>query len=221
MIGELQVLDISITLGTEAPTYPGDAAFQRAVQSTLAEGAPYELSSLTMSAHAGTHIDAPSHVAAGGKALDAYPVRAFMLPALVVSVAAATAVRPEHLAGARLRKGDALLLQTDNSRSGRARTPTYSERYKYLSPQAAALCVARKAALVGIDYLSVDPPEAEGLPAHHILLDAGVLVLEGIDLAGVSPGRYLLACLPLKMAGAEASPVRAVLLPGPSIILPP
>lgn len=221
MAGGMQVHDISVTLGIEAAAYPGDVAFERSVQSTLAQGAPYELSSLTLSAHAGTHIDAPAHVVAGGMALDDYPVRSFVRPALVVEVPDAPAVRPEHLVGARLRPGEALLFRTGNSRSGRSRQPVYAEQYVYLSSEAAALCVAHGAGLVGIDYLSVDPPHDETLAAHHILLGAGVLVLEGIDLAGVAPGRYLLVCLPLKMAHTEASPVRAVLLSGvPGLLAP-
>jgi len=82
-MGDIVVHDISVTLGIEAAAYPGDVTFERTVQSALAEGAPYELSSLTLSAHAGTHIDAPSHVVAGGRALDDYPAGAFLLPALV------------------------------------------------------------------------------------------------------------------------------------------
>jgi len=113
------------------------------------------------------------------------------------------------------------LLRTDNSRSGRSRDPVYSERYVHLSPEAAALCVAHGAGLVGIDYLSIDPPDDERLATHRILLDAGVLVLEGIDFSGVAPGRYLLVCLPLKMVSAEASPVRAVLLSGSSALFSP
>ena len=219
-MGDIVVHDISVTLGIEAAAYPGDVAFERTVQSALAQGAPYELSSLTLSAHAGTHIDAPSHVVAGGRALDDYPVGVFVLPALVVAAEGAPAVLARHLEDAPLRAGEALLLRTDNSLTGRSRDPVYSERYTHLSPEAAALCVAQGAALVGIDYLSVDAADDEALPAHRILLEAGVLILEGIDLSGVSPGRYLLACLPLKVTGAEASPVRAVLLSGVPGLLP-
>jgi arylformamidase len=210
----IAVHDISVTLGIEAATYPGDVPFERVVQSTLAQGASFELSNLTMSAHAGTHIDAPAHVVAGGRTLDGYPASAFVLPALRADVAGAAIVRPEHLASVRLQNGKALLLRTDNSRAGRSRSPIYTERYVSIAPAAAVCCVTLGAMLVGIDYLSVDAADDATLAAHHILLEAGVLILEGIDLSQVQPGRYLLVCLPLKMVHAEASPVRAVLLSG-------
>lgn len=210
-----RVLDISVSLGTEAPPYPGDVPFERTVQSTLEEGAPYDLSSVTLSAHAGTHLDAPAHVAAGGRRLDDYAAGEFVLPARVVAVDGA-AVTPEDVAAAGLRPGEALLFQTRNSRSGMCRTPRFSPDYVYVSAEAAALCVARGAALVGIDYLSVDAADDERLLAHHALLDAGTLVLEGLDLSRAVPGRYLLVCLPLKIPRGEASPVRAVLLSGVS-----
>lgn len=69
----------------------------------------------------------------------------------------------------------------------------------------------RQAGLVGIDYLSVDPPDDPALPAHHVLLGAGVPILEGAALAGVAPGLYQLICLPLRISGGDGAPARAVL----------
>ena len=87
----------------------------------------------------------------------------------------------------------------------------FREDFISLSVQAAQICVARGVRLVGIDYLSVDKYGDDSLPVHRTLLESDILILEGIDLAAVPCGRYTLICLPLRIEGAEASPVRAVL----------
>jgi arylformamidase len=108
--------------------------------------------------------------------------------------------------------GDAILFKTGNSASGRCRSGVFSENFIYISAGAADACVEKKAGLVGLDYITVDRFGDDNAPAHHELLGSGIPVLEGIDLAAVSPGNYTLICLPLKIQGGEASPVRAVLV---------
>ena len=107
--------------------------------------------------------------------------------------------------------GDALLFKTDNSLSGRCRTGTFSERFVYLSPGAAQFCVDRKLGLIGVDYITIERYGDEAFPAHRTILGKDILVLEGIDLGNVPPGRYTLFCFPLKIKDGEASPVRAIL----------
>lgn len=109
-------------------------------------------------------------------------------------------------------RGDALLFKTTNSTSGLSRNGIFSEKFVYLSEEAADVCVNLGAGLVGIDYISIDRYGDEMAPVHHRLLKEGILVLEGINLMDVPSGDYTLLCPPLKMKGAEASPVRALLL---------
>jgi arylformamidase len=192
------VFDISVPLAAGMAVYPGDPPFGVEPFATLA-GGPFALSRLSMSAHAGSHLDFPSHVMPGGKGAADYPPSRFLLSAVVVAVAAgAAAVTHDDVLRAEFDPGDAVLFRTGGGVA--------------LTPEAARACVGREAGLAGIDGQSVDRIEDPELPVHRILLGNDVLVLEGIDLSEVPPGRYALSCLPLRIAGCEASPVRAVLL---------
>lgn len=206
-----EIYDISITLGSEAPTYPGDPVFSREIVSGIADGNPCNISRLTMSSHFGTHVDTPAHFVMHGQNLDHYPLKAWILPALVVAIKDEKVVRPEELKSQNIPPGEALLLKTANSLSGRNTSGVFVSDFVYVSPEAADYCVARKVALLGIDYGTVDPPEGD-FPAHHKLLGNGVRILETINLKEVPPGRYTLCCPPLKIKGADGSPARAFLL---------
>ncbi|MBU2551404.1 MAG: cyclase family protein [Proteobacteria bacterium] len=212
MLPHKKIHDISVMLGEESIDYPGDTPYSRKQLSAIAEGGMYDLSSLELSAHSGTHIDAPAHFMARGRTIDRYEIGDFILPALVVDIDDPDAVRPEAVAGLALQTGEALLFRTQNSASGTCRKGVFSECYVHLSPEAARACVAKRASLVGLDYVTIEPYGNEAFEAHRTLLQAGVLILEGINLDHVPAGRYTLVCLPLKMKNAEASPVRAVLL---------
>jgi arylformamidase len=204
------VYDISLILG-EAATYPGDTPYSRENVSEIACGADYDLSTLTLCAHAGTHLDAPAHIIAGGKTLDQYPLERFLLSAHVVSVEDDESISRDALKGVDLKAGEALLFKTRNSRCGLPRQSTFTEDFVYLSEDAAQLCLDLGASLVGIDYLSVDKYGNDTAPVHHLLLKNDVLILEGIDLKEVTPGEYFLLCSPLRVKGAEAAPARAIL----------
>ncbi len=201
------LIDISRPLGPRTPVFPGDQPFERRVTCARGEGRPYESSCLVLSAHAGTHLDAPSHFLAGGASLDRLPLASFVLPARVVE-AGGPVVTPADLAGLPPRPGRALLFRTRKP-PGAAGRPDRG----WLESAAARRCLELGAPLVGIDQLSVDRPGDEDFPVHHLLLGAGCLILEGLDLAAAPAGDYGLVCLPLGIAGGEASPVRAVLVP--------
>jgi len=207
-----RVYDISVKLGVEDINYPGTPPYSRDLISRLADGDASNLSKLVMSTHSGTHLDAPSHFIQEGLNIDDYPARTFILPAHVVTVEARMVIVPENLADLDTTPGDAVLFQTDNSRSGRATNGEFTEDFVHLSLEAAYICVARKLGLVGIDYNTIEPLRAENYPVHRKLLGNGILILESINLADVPAGKYTLICLPLKMKGAEASPVRAVIV---------
>jgi arylformamidase len=134
------------------------------------------------------------------------------MPAEVVCVSGDGPVLPGCLPESGIEPGQALLFKTGNSRRGLMHQSGFSEDFISLSEQAARFCVTRGVKLVGIDCLSVDEYEDDSLPVHRTLLENDILILEGIDLAAVPCGRYTLICLPLKIEGAEASPVRAVLV---------
>ena len=205
------IIDITRTLGQDDIAYPGDPVFAReefiAKSVDDESAAAYTAARLTMSSHSGTHLDAPRHLFADGLTLDQYPPERFILTARVISCEEPHFVGTACLAGLDLPAGEAVLFRTVNSllpRDG-------SGDYVSITPQAARALVKSGVALVGIDHLSVDAADAAALPVHRILLKAGVLILEDVNLGAVSPGRYRLTCLPLKIRNADAAPCRAVL----------
>lgn len=212
MIGERTIHDISIILGEESFPFPGDPPFSKEMLLSITDGGPCDVSKLSMSAHSGTHIDTPAHFIAGGNNLDDYPARSFILPARVVAIEDKQSITPENLRYIDIDPGDALLFKTDNSATGRCRSGVFSERFVYLTPESAAVCMEKKVGMVGLDYITVEKQGDETYPIHRKLLGSGILILEGINLKGVPPGGYTLICLPLKIKGGEASPVRAILV---------
>ena len=204
--------DISLPLSAALPGIPGDPPFRRELfLSQEADGC--EAASWGLSAHAGTHLDFPAHFLPGGRRAGDYPAAAFFLPARVVDAGEFLALGPELLDAGDAAPGEAVLFRTVNSATRAFLGPAFPEAFAALTPALAMRCVRQGLALVGIDALSVEPLDDPGFPVHHILLEAGVLILEGLFLADVAPGRYLLSCPPLRVSEAEASPVRAVLGP--------
>ena len=207
------VYDISVLLGEESIDYPGDTLYSLEKIEKLENNGSYDLSALRMSAHTGTHIDSPAHFLPDGKTIDQYPLQRFILPAQVVPVEDRKSVRPNELENLLVQEGEALLFKTKNSISGRSRSGVFSEHFVYFSTEAADYCVRKGVGLVGLDYISIEKYGDPDFPAHRTLMKNEILVLEGIHLKHVPPGRYTLVCLPLRIKGCEASPVRAILIP--------
>jgi arylformamidase len=202
--------DLSPVIGPALAVWPGDTPFSSRLTWSMAEGAGVNVSALTTTPHLGSHVDAPLHVSPGGKAVADLPLDPFLGPCRVVTVPPAELITFEHLEGAGI--GDPadpprLLLKT-GSVTGAERFP---ERFSALSPELARELGARGVLLVGIDAPSVDPFASKSLDAHHALIRGGVAILEGLVLAAVPDGVYELIALPLRLAGLDASPVRAVL----------
>ncbi len=206
------VYDISIILGEQAPDWPGDPPFHRDIICRISADSPFALSGLSMSAHSGTHIDTPSHFIPGGKTLDDYAVRDFILPAQVIEIRDSISVKAGDIAQLNISPGSALLFKTSNSAGGLCVSRTFSENYVHLSPETADICIDKKIRLAGIDYISIEKYGEEECPVHRKLLENDILILEGINLKDVPPGNYTLLCFPLRIKEGEASPVRAVLL---------
>ena len=150
-----------------------------------------------MSAHVGTHVDAPSHVMPDGEPIGRLPLDAFIGPARVVDLPGRGEVGPDALPR-RCLGTPRVLFRT----GGRA----------FLSPLAAVRLRERGTILVGTDAMSVDPLDAADLPVHRALLSSGVAVLENLDLADAAPGDYQLVALPLYFRELDGSPVRAILI---------
>ena len=206
----MRIYDITVPLSPSLPVYPGDPAVTITPVAQLQWGDAANVSRLVLSSHTGTHLDAPRHFFQAGLAIDDIAPHVLMGPARVCAFPDATThltaddLRPLGLAGTQR-----LLFKTPNSalweRTG------FQTNYVALTASAAHLLVDLGVQLVGIDYLSVDAFESQDFPVHRILLGAGVLILEGLDLRTVPPGEYELLALPLLLQDGDGAPVRAIL----------
>lgn len=201
--------DVSPLVGPGFPVWPGDTPFSTRLTWALAEGASVNLSALTTTPHLGSHADAPFHTEPGGATVADLPLEPFLGPCRVVEVGDVGLVEPHHLGGLDPADPPRLLLKTGSGRL--VAGEPFPERFTALSPDLARHLAAAGTLLVGLDTPSVDPFDSKTLEAHHALAAGGVVNLEGLALAGVPPGLYELIALPLRIAGLDASPVRAVL----------
>jgi arylformamidase len=204
--------DISVLTGAGTPEWPGDTPFSCGWSARIADGSSVNLSSVTGSPHVGTHADAPLHVRDGAAGAEALPLDAFIGPALVIDVAGVPRDLGADLA-ARVPDGTArLLLRTGTSIAG----GRFPEDWPALSAETAGLLVRRGLRLLGVDAPSVDRRESKSLAVHHALFDGGAYVLENLDLRSVAEGHYELWAAPVRWAGVDAAPVRALLSDAPA-----
>jgi arylformamidase len=205
-------IDISLRLRPEIPVWPGSAGFQIRRALAIADGEQANVSTIEMDVHCGTHVEGPLHFIDDGAALDTFPLEVFTGRARVIHLADADSIGVAELDTVPPAT-ERLLIRTRNSEAWARRT-TFDRDYVALTADAARWIADRRLRLIGIDSLSIqrwgDDPET-----HRILMRAGVAILEGVDLSAVAPGEYRLTCLPLRLDGAEASPVRAILEPWP------
>jgi len=206
----MYIYDITAPLSSALPVYPGDPEVTITPLTQLQWGDAANVSRLVLSSHTGTHLDAPRHFFAEGPTIDCLDLHVLMGPARVCAFPQVTThltaddLRPLGLAGTKR-----LLLQTPNAALWQKMG--FQTNYIAITESAAYLLVEMGVQLVGIDYLSVDAFERQDFPVHHILLGAGVLILEGLDLRAVPPGDYELLALPLLLQHGDGAPVRAIL----------
>lgn len=206
--------DVSVPVRDAMVHWPGDPPVQIDRRLSIDKGDEANLTAVSMSAHTGTHMDAPLHFLDGGDAIDALPLAIAMGPARVIEIEDPEAVRAEELRRHEPRRGERLLLKTRNS-GRRWWEEDFDKGFVHIEPAAAALLAGAGVALIGVDYLSVGGMES-GAETHRHLLGAGVWIIEGLALADVSPGDYELICLPLRLVGADGAPARALLRERPT-----
>jgi arylformamidase len=199
--------DLSPTVRLDTPVWPGDTPFTARLAWSIAQGASVNVSAIATTPHVGSHADAPFHTEPRGETIAEQPLDRYLGPCRVVRVPPLPLIEPRHIEGLDLASPRRLLFRSESVRDRRV----FPERFTALSPELAALLGERGVLLVGIDTPSVDPFESKALEAHHALARGGVAILEGLVLDGVPEGTYELIALPLKLAGLDASPVRAVL----------
>lgn len=204
----MKYYDISLDLSPETVRWVSAPPLELLERRRMRRGDPLNASAVTMSVHSGTHVDAPLHFIEDGAAVDALPLEVFMGPALVHAVDAERHITEEHVHAIDLGGATRVLFKTRNSHL--LRKPEFDPDFVAFSVDAARALVARGVRLVGLDYLSVAHAD-EQVPVHRAFLDHGVVLLEGVDLSEIAPGRYELICFPLRLHGLDGAPCRALL----------
>ena len=203
-------IDISVALRTGMVHWPGDIPVAIEQTSSIERGDAANLSTMHMSAHTGTHMDAPRHFVQDGASIDAMPLEATNGPARVIAVAG-EAITAECLEGNGIQPGERILFKTRNSALCWKYGRCFLKNYVAIDPSGARYLAQQRVRALGIDYLSIGPYGPEGAETHRILLGAGVWAIEGLDLSGVEAGSYELVCLPLKILNGDGAPARAML----------
>jgi arylformamidase len=204
-----KILDVTAPLSAALPAYRGDPPVRIEAAFRIADGDPFNLTRLEMGCHAGTHVDAPYHFLMDGLTIDQIPLDILVGKARVVELGVSHGIEKADLEPLDLTEHLRVLLKT--RMSGQIRQKAFQADHVYLSGEAARYLVQIGVKLVGIDYLSVDAFGDEEFPAHHALLQAGVVIVEGLDLSEVEDGEYDMTCLPLRITGAEGAPARVIL----------
>ena len=204
----MRIYDISLSLSTDTVRWVVAPPLEVHERRRMSRGDDANATALTVSVHAGTHVDAPFHFLPDGAGIDALPLERFIGPALVHQVDADRYITEDHVNAIPLDGATRVLFKTRNSELLKRRD--YDPNFVAFSVEAARALVARGVQLVGLDYLSVAHAD-EQVPVHRAFLDHGVILLEGVDLSEVAPGRYELICFPLRLRGLDGAPCRAVL----------
>lgn len=208
----MRIYDITIPIHPEMPVWPGDSGVSIERVSKIEAGDNANVSHISLGAHTGTHVDAPYHFIPEGITLDQVPLDRFIGEVAVVEMLDIDRIHRRDLENLNLPdETKKVLFKTRNSWIWVEGQQVFQENFVALDPDAAQYLVDLGVTLVGIDYLSI-APFRESRPTHQILLGAGVIILEGIDLSGVPAGFFTLYCLPLKLDGCDGAPARAILV---------
>ena len=212
----MKIWDISRTLSNDFAEWPGDAPFHYALSNQIASGATVNLGAISMSVHNGTHADARFHFDPKGETIEKAPLDAYVGPATVVDLAQTfSQAREKHLITLEDLQPHAEAIAATSRvllKTGRWSDSTiFPARIPVIAAGVPAWLQKNGVKLLGVDLPSIDEIDSKSLQNHHALAGANIVILESLDLSNVPAGIYNFAALPLKIAGGDAAPTRAVL----------
>ncbi len=206
---DAKIYDISVSLSSKMPVFPGQPKFKREFISKISNGKNSNVSKITMTSHTGTHVDSPYHFIQGGDKIGEINFSSIIGFTKVFEIHSSK-VGIEEIKDLEIVKGDIILFKTSNSNLWGMENFSYD--YVYITPEAATYLAQREVHAVGIDYIILEALADPKRPVHHILLGQNIILIEGLNFSNVPAGEYLLVCLPLKISGNEAAPARAILI---------
>ncbi len=207
----MRIYDVTVGISPQLPVWPGDPPVQLERMQAIASGANANVSRLACGVHTGTHVDAPLHFIDGASGVDSLPLKLLTGRAYVVNLPSAKVIDEATLEAAGLPpRTRRVLFRTRNSELW-TKEKSFQTNFVAVDASGARWLVKKGVQLVGVDYLSV-APYGQSKETHRVLLEAGVVVIEGLDLSRVTQGRYSLYCLPLKLMGSDGAPARVILV---------
>jgi len=207
-------IDVSVTVRHGMPHWPDNPPIVLERVMDIGRGDGCNVSRLAMGVHTGTHMDGPVHFVGEAPGLDEMPLGATMGDARVIEIADENEITVPELLPHDLQAGERVLFRTANSTRCWS-APTFVEDFVFISESAAQHLADSGVQTVGVDYLSVGGYHADGARIHQILFEAGIWIIEGLDLSAAPAGRYELVCLPVKLHNSDGAPARAILRPRP------
>lgn len=210
---KVKIFDISLSISPNLPVWPDDPPVELELVESMDAGAHANVSRLSAGVHTGTHVDAPHHFLNDGRTIEQLPLDVLTGPCYVIQLPdGVEAITAEALDGMSLPANiTRILFGTRNSRLWSRGEMEFQEDFVAVTEDGARWLVDHGFRLVGVDYLSV-APFGDSVPTHTVLLQAGIVVVEGLDLSAVPRGFYDLYCLPLKLLGSDGAPARAILI---------
>jgi len=206
----VRIIDISQPVGEGIAVWPGDREFAQEWTMRMAAGDTVNVAAIALSVHTGTHMDGFRHVTPAGATAAELPLQACVGPVRVVDARDRQPLGPELLDGIDPARTPRVLFRTRET----IEEGSFPRDFAWFDPELARRLVREGFRLAGTDAPSIDPVHSQDLPAHHLLVEGGVVNIENVVLTDVAPGDYILVALPLKLTAADSSTVRAVLLDG-------
>lgn len=208
----MKMIDISVPITPDMPVWPGAPKTEFQWRRSMAKGDRSNNSNFFMNIHSGTHVDAPLHFFAKGKGVEELSLETMMGPVHLLDFSREKEITMGGLESLwpSSEKVERLLLKTRNSGFWEKKAEEFTENFCALREDQARWLLQKGVRLIGIDYLSIQCYKDTPI-VHRLLLEAEVVIIEGLDLSKVSAGKYDLFCLPLKLVGLEGAPARVLL----------
>lgn len=209
----MTIHDISLTISPDLPVWPGDPRLELERISSMDEGADANVTRISAAVHLGTHVDAPHHFLNDGRTVEGLSLEVLTGPCYVLQLPdGVDAITAEVLERSEITSDmKRILFGTSNSHLWAQGEKEFQTDFVAITEDGAEWLVEHGVQLVGVDYLSV-APYGDSVPTHKVLLEAGVVIVEGLNLSKVMRGFYDLYCLPLKIAASDGAPARAILI---------
>jgi arylformamidase len=209
----MKIFDVTVPITNSMAVWPGDPTVNNHLVAAIENGDEANVTAIHMSAHTGTHIDAPRHFVENGDGIESLHLSTLLGEVEVVEIDSnVDHIDVDTLAGLNKERWKTrVLFKTRNSRLRLIEKQSFDQAFTALLPEAANYLVNRGVKLVGIDYLSIAPFE-NGMDTHLAFLKNNVIVIEGLNLSDVSAGIYNLIALPILLENGDGAPARVLLI---------